>query len=131
MIVHWMKVRDIGKEKVKSIFLLVNFLHPFFTVAIHLIIRTDFLWVHDPYKEIDLCLGDPKNYWGISSNATPAKWQDMCMTIALSNSSSNLENVIYIFRSGVCWIQMVCLYLTGWNFFEMLFYCQIFGFMRR
>ena len=131
LIIHWKKVRDFGKEKVTNIFFFVNFLHPFCTAAIHLMIRSDFLLVHEPYKEIDLCLGDPKNYWGQSRNGTPAKYHNMCMSIASPDTSSLLSQIMYIFRSGTCWIQIIILYLIGWNFFEMLFYCRIFGFMRR
>jgi hypothetical protein len=52
LIVHWQKVRDFGKEKVTNIFFFVNFLHPFCTAAIHLIIRSDFLWVHDVFRKL-------------------------------------------------------------------------------
>ena len=100
LIIHWQKVRDFGKEKVTNIFFFVNFLHPFCTAAIHLMIRSDFLWVHDPYKEIDLCLGDPNNYWGQSRNGTPAKWHNMCMSIASPDASSLLSQMMYILRSG-------------------------------
>ena len=131
LIIHWKKVREFGQDKVKNIFFFVNFLHPICTVAIHLMIRSDFLWVHDPYKEIDLCLGDPKNYWGQSRNGTPAKLHNMCMSISSPDPSSILSQMMYLFRSSVCWIQITCLYLIGWNFFEMLFYCRIFAFMRR
>ena len=131
LIVHWKKVRNFGKEKVKEIFFFVNFLHPIFTIALHFVIRPDFFWVFDNFKEIDLCLGDPKKIWEPGSNVTQIIYHDLCMTIAEPDPESYLEKIIYIVRGGCCWIQVISIYLIIWNFFEMLCYCSIFGFMRR
>ena len=131
LIVQWEKVRDFGKEKVVEIFFFLNFLHPFFTIALHFILRPDFLWVHDGFKEIDLCLGDPKNFWGPDSNETQTKGHDLCRTMEAPDPDSYLEKILYIIRGGCCWIQVIGLYLIYWNFFEMLVYCRIFGFMSR
>ena len=131
LIVYWEKVRDFGKDKVKEIFFFLSFLHPFFTIALHFLIRPDFLWVYDNFKEIDLCLGDPKHFWGPGSNGTQTKLHDLCMTLAAPDPDSYLEKIVYIMRGGCCWMQVISMYLIGWNFFEMVFYCRIFGFMRR
>ena len=131
LIVHWEKVRNFGKEEVKEIFFYLTFLHPFFTIALHFVIRPDFLWAYDNFKEIALCLGDPKKIWEPGSNVTQMKLHDLCMTIDAPDPESYLEKIFYVVRGSCCWIQVVSLYLTGWNFFEMIFYCRIFGFMRR
>ena len=128
---HWEAVRDFGKSKVKGIFFWVNFLHPVLTIVVHLILRPDFIWAHDAYKEIDLCLGDPNNHWVKHSNSTQTKLHNLCTTMDKANAEDLLGQTLYVLKSGGCWIHISFLYLTGWNIFEGIAYSNTFKFMRK
>ena len=131
MIVRWEAVRVVGKIKVQKIFFWVNFLHPVLTIVVHLILRPDFIWAHDAYKEIDLCLGDPNNHWAKDSNSTQTKLHNLCTTMDKAAAEDILGQTLYVLKSGGCWIQISCLYLTGWNLFEGIAYFNTFKFMRK
>ena len=129
-IVHWEKTREFDKEKVIEIFFWAHLLHPIFTLIFHLIVTPDFIWAHDAYKEIDMCLGDPDNHWGLDSNISQSKYHDLC-EIGGNPDDSSITYVLYVGRSGLCWIQTIFIYLVGLDIFEALFYFLIFRFMQR
>ena len=64
IIVHWEMARDIGHEKIKKIFFVINLLHPSLMILLHFILAPDFAIVYDYFASVDRCLGDPKNNWG-------------------------------------------------------------------
>ena len=130
IIVHWEMSRDIGRDKICGIFFLVNFLHPLITITLWLIIRPDFFWDYDMGKQIDMCLGDPKNNWEPHSNKSLTKLHNLC-DFTVSSPEHFLEHTLYIFRTLMCGVNVGLYYLVLWNFFEILFYCVIFRFMHR
>ena len=130
IIVNWRTSLKVGKEKIKEIFFYLNFLHPIVTISFHLIFRPDFFLAYDGYAQIDRCLGDPKNNWKENSNTSQTKLHNLC----IYPEPTNEYNIKYILQAagwGMCWIQVILLYLITFNFFEILFYCRIFSFMRR
>ena len=132
LIVHWSKARDTGHNKIREIFFWVNLLlYPMAQILVHLISRPDFFWEYDGFAQIDRCLGDPKNNWGTNSNRTQLKLHTLCLTLKPPASTSYIEYFIHVFRSGICWTQLVVIYCVLWNVFEMIIYCRIFLFMHR
>ena len=129
-IVHWEKTRAFDKEKVTEIFFWVHLLHPIFTLILHIMVVPDFIWAHDIYKEIDMCLGDPDNHWGLDSNSSQTKYHDLCK-ISGTSDDSNIIYLLNVGRSGLCWIQIMFIYLVGLDIFEAIFYFLIFRFMHR
>ena len=130
IIVCWEKTMDFGRDRITEIFFWVNFLHPLLLIVLWLIVRPDFFWAYDGMKQIDMCLGDPKNNWGPGSNQSFTKLHNLC-DFTLSSSENVLGNVIYICKTMVCGINVGLYYLILWNFFEIITYCFIFRFMRR
>ena len=131
VIVHWKKARALGHDKVQQIFFWIDLLfYPILMILIHLLSRPDFIWAYDGFAQIDRCLGDPKNNWGINTNTTQTKLHSLCYLKAPA-STNFIEYTIYVLRSGICWAQVVVIYLVCWNLFEMVIYCQIFSSMRR
>ena len=129
-IVHWGTSLEVGKEKIREIFFYLNFLHPIITISFHLIVRPDFFLAYDAYAEIDRCLGDPKNNWKENSNSSQTKLHNMCIFSAPTTEYTS-KYILQAAGWGMCWFQVMVLYLISFNFFEILFYCRIFSFMRR
>ena len=131
LIVNWEKISGTRNNMVKAICFWFDLLHPIISIGVFIIITPDFVWAWDGYKEIDLCLGDPKNHWVPNSNTSQTKGHDLCLKLLDTVPDSYLEYIIWFIRSSVCWIQIVVLYLVSWNFWEMITYCRIFAFMHR
>jgi hypothetical protein len=131
IIVQWKHVRGFGQEKVKQWFFWINIVYPCVMMAIQLIIRPDFLLIHDAFQRTDQCLGDPNNNWGPNSNRTQIKRHTICKTLVEPLLEHYFAYTIYVLRIGICWTQFVFEYLVMWNIFEILAYCRIFAFMRR
>ena len=132
LIVHWEKVEDYGKEKVKTIFFWMNILHPIIMMTIHLILRPDHYVVWDAFSQVDRCLGDPKNNWGQGNgNRSQMKLHSLCIAIPEPPLDNYFEYAMYLLRSSVCWIQIIVHYLILWNIIELFVYGKTFWFMRR
>ena len=133
LIVYRENVGGKSKETIKEIFFWLDLLHPIITIGAFIIIIPDFIWAWDGYKEIDLCLGDPKQHWVQvqNSNSSQTKGHSLCIKLLNNISDSYFDYTISIIRSSLCWIQIAAWYLIGWNFFEVIMYCRIFSFMRR
>ena len=129
-IVRWEKVRDIGKEKTKTIFFWINLLHPIFTIILHLINRPDFLWAYDGFPQFDRCLGDPKENWSRGGNNSLTKLHNLCEFDEPFDNDLFEISVLYC-RSTFCWLLVVTYYLVLLNILEILFYISIFRFTRR
>ena len=129
-IVHWEKCRAFDGEKIKEIFFWTHLVHPIFTLIFHLMLTPDYIWAHDAYKEIDLCLGDPHNHWGLNSNSSQTKYHNHC-DIGGNSDDSHITYLLYAGRSGLCWIHTMFLYSVVLDIFEVLFYFLIFHFMHR
>ena len=125
------KAQDLGKVKIKEILFWLNLLHPLFTITLQFLNTKDYLWAWDKYKEIDLCLGDPRNNWGSYNNNSQTKAHDLCLNLSATEHDSYFLYIITIFRLGICWIQLLFLYLASRHFWDLMLYCSIFGSMRK
>ena len=131
LIVHWQKARAFGHDKIKHIFFWLELFYPIIMMLIHLLSRPDFFWAYDGFAQIDRCLGDPKNNWGINTTTTQNKFHTLCLNLEKPGSKNDIQYTIYVLRSGLCWIQLVVIYFILWNIFEMVIYYRVFGEMRR
>ena len=114
-IVHWKTAIAVGHEKIKEVFFWANLLHPIFMLSLHFLIRPDFLFVYDAYRETDICLGDPKGNLDPARNKSLTKLHNLCELVH-PTSESLVEISIYWIRSSVCWVQFVFFYFVLWNF---------------
>ena len=131
LIIHWMKVIDIGEAKIKNIFFWVNQFYAGFHIVLHLIIEPNFYWEYDGFARTDRCLGDPKNNWSPGSNRTQIKVHMICNKLIESPMYNHLEYLIQYGRLVLCWAQVVFQYLTLFNIIEFLIYLRIFSYSRR
>ena len=129
-IVHWKTAIAVGHEKIKEVFFWANLLHPIFMLSLHFLIRPDFLFVYDAYRETDICLGDPKGNLDPARNKSLTKLHNLCELVH-PTSESLVEISIYWLRSSLCWVQFVFFYFVLWNFLEIFFYILIFKFIHR
>ena len=131
IIVRWQEVENYGREKVILFFFWVNILHPAFTIALHLIIRPDFFWAHDGFGQIDKCLGE--EYLETKKNNSNHKvlTLDFCDDFFETDSESYFWDLIALVRTIACGVQIIFLYLSAWNVFEIFFYFLIFQFLKR
>ena len=130
LIVWWQKSLEIGKEKIKSLFFWINFLHPIFTILLEVLIRPDFFVVYDGYAYSDRCLGDPKNNLNGNGNRTLTKLHNICK-IETPAETNYINYILHLMKVSSCWTQVVFFYMTLWNLLEAVIYCLIFKFMRR
>ena len=131
IILHWRKVSDIGDEKVKNVFFVVNLFHPALQIILWLLIEPNFFYESDSLARIDRCLGDPKNNWSPGSNRTQIKVHMICNKLIESPMYNHLEYLIQYGRLVLCWAQVVFQYLTLFNIIEFLIYLRIFSYSRR
>ena len=131
IIVHWMKSRNWGHEKIKRAFFWIHLVYPLVMILINLILKPDYFQIYDAYARIDRCLGDPKNNWGTNSNRTQIKAHSICQTFATPLHEDYLAYTVYITKTSICWGQIITVYLIGLNVFEIIMYCKIFSFMQR
>ena len=135
MIVHWKKVRDWGNSKLLAVCSGIDVLHPILTILIWLGIRPDFFWAYDGMAQIDRCLGDPKDMWNsaydeLLPNKSLSKIHNLCR-FAGATQSSNLEFVIHVLETFLCWVIVAWGYLTSFNVLEILAYCLTFRYISR
>ena len=134
LIIHWMKVIDIGEAKIKNIFFWVNQFYAGFHIVLHLIIEPNFYWEYDGFARTDRCLGDPKNNWGpdgLPTNRTQNKLHVICSNLLNRPLDDYFEYIVQYGRTVVCWTQCVYLYFCFWNILDVLVYLRIFTFMRK
>ena len=134
IILHWRKVSDIGDEKVKNVFFVVNLFHPVLQIILWLMIEPNFFYESDSHARIDRCLGDPKNNWGpddLPTNRTQNKLHVICNNLLNRPLDDYFEYTVQYGRFVVCWLQCIFLYFSFWNILDVLVYLRIFIFMRR
>ena len=135
MIVHWENVRNWGNSKFVTVCSGIDVFHPILTILIWLSIRPDFFWAYDGMAQIDRCLGDPKDMWNsaydeLLSNKSLAKIHNLCQ-FAGETQSSNLELVIHVFKTFLCWTIVAWEYLAAFNILEIFAYCLTFRYISR
>ena len=130
MIVHHEKVRSIGKEKTKRIFLVINVLYPIYMFCIFNIFNPNFLFIYGHISAANRCLGESEISSALDPNKTALKLHDMCK-IAEPVQLWSLMKFLQLGRSIVCWFHIVLIYLFFWNILEAFFYFFVFRFMWR
>ena len=134
IIVHWIKARAMGHEKIKDIFFWINLLYPSFHILIFLMLIPDFFVKDTTYLSFDRihrCLGDSENVLGPDSNKTKMVMHNLCQQIYVPSHEYNFAYAIHILKCSICWIQVIALYMIGLNLPEMLIYWRIFSFAWR
>ena len=134
IILHWRKVLEIGDEKVKNVFFVVNLFHPVLQIILWLMIEPNFFYESDSHARIDRCLGDPKNNWGpddLPTNRTQNKLHVICNNLLNRPLDDYFEYTVQYGRSILCWTQFIFLYFSFWNILDVMVYLRIFIFMRR
>ena len=133
VIIYWQRAREIGHDKIKKLFsFIIALFYPISMFMIHFAVRPDFLWAYDGYKQVDMCLGDPKRNWEEGTNQTQTKIHGLCSDIGGKTSDNYfIYFFAYIFRTGVCWIQVVFIYVAFWNLLDAIVYFKIFSAMKR
>ena len=135
IIVHWERARDWGNEKIVLIFSSVDILHPILSITFWLSARNDFFWAYDGWVLFDRCLGDPKDNWSsdyeeLSPNRTLTKIHDLCDSDQ-SHRAKDFNYAVHVSKVFVCWLNVAWVYVTNFNFLELIVYCQTFRFMKR
>ena len=131
VIVYWQWARGIGHDKIKALFsVILGFCVPMINVTVYFAVRPDFLWVYDGYKQVDMCLGDPKGNWAEEINQTQTKLHTLCVDIEPATN----DYFPYFFSysgKGLCWMQVIFNYLAFWNLLDCVVYIKLFIVMKR
>ena len=130
MIVLHDKVRVIGKEKMKGIFLMVNVLFPIYMFAVFNIMYPDFLFIYDGVSQAKRCLGEPELFSSQNPNKTATKLNDVC-EFSDSFESWSIQKSLRLTKSIVCWFHCILIYLFLWNLVEAFIYYFVFKSMWR
>ena len=130
MIVHDVKVRAYGKEKMKKIFFWINIIYLIYWLLLFNIIRPDFLFVFDGISQANTCLGKSDLMASDDSNKTATKLHDTCK-LEMPPNPMSADFFLYISRTGICWFHIVIKYCNAFNSIVAFIYCRIFNFMRR
>ena len=130
MIVHQIKVRKFGQEKAKKIFFCINIIYPIYINCFFNIVRPDFLFVYDGISQANRCLGQSEMISSGGGNKTATKLHNVC-DLEVPSDLVSAEFLLYLIRTGTCWLHLLIVYGNIWNITEALIYCYIFNFMRR
>ena len=115
------KARDFGRERIIQLFFWINLLHPTIEMALHLIVRPDFLWAYGGLQQINNCLGNTEN---------PTKLHTLCYLTQPLNQYS-FEYTVSILRQIICWLHVIIFYVLLWNLLDVFLYYKIFTYARR
>ena len=121
MIVKNEKVSNIGKEKMMTIFLWINFFFPIYSLLVYVIVRPDFFTVYDGISHANLCLG--------KSELQKSKLHNLCDIPIVS--TTDLDYFVAFVRKTICWCHTIVMYAISFNFVEIFSYFFIFRSMRR
>ena len=130
VIVFHDKVRCIGIEKAKIIFLVINVLYPVYMFSVFNIINPDFLFIYGSVSQANRCLGESEIFSGQDPNKTIVKLHDICEFSEPFDSWSVMK-VLRLIRSMVCYFHVALIYLFLWNVIEAFVYYFVFKFMWR
>ena len=130
VIVFHEKVRCIGMENAKRIFLMINVLYPVYMFSVFNIINPDFLFIYGSISQANRCLGESEIFSGQDPNKTIVKLHDICEFSEPFDSWSVMK-VLRLIRSMVCYFHVALIYLFLWNVIEAFVYYFVFKFMWR
>ena len=131
-IVRWKKVLLYGKDKVTETFFWLNSLHPVLLISLQLITRPDFFTSYSGHTTVFRCSEGFNHDWNPDAeNGTNTKIFQLCQIEQPSNEQDHLSYAIYVLRKCLCGVLLLNHYLTFFNIYETVLYCEIFRFMRR
>ena len=130
VIVKWKKVINFGENRVKQICFWLNILHPIIGLAIHLMVRPDFIYVFSGISPSNRCLGEEINDGEQNSNTSNSHLSKLC-DIPEDPHENWFYHSIFIGRKTLCVLQTIAIYLIAWNIFEIFLYYKIFSFAYR
>ena len=130
IIVHSLKVRAIGQEKVQTIFFWIHAFYPIYINAVFSIVRPEYFIIYDGIPVANRCLGLSDVTSSQGGNRSATKLHDIC-EIEEPTYKNSVEYVVYLGRTSICWFNITFVYLNAWNIIECLVYAYIFRFMSR
>jgi hypothetical protein len=130
IIVKWQKVINFRETRVKEICFWINLLHPILGLAIHLMVRPDFIFAFSGISPSNRCLGEEINDGTQNNNTSKSHLYKLC-DIQEDHDDNWFYHSIFIGRKILCVLQTIGIYLIAWNIFEIFFYYQIFSFAYR
>ena len=126
LIVHCLKVRNYGEEKVKLLFFWINLIHPFL-----LTIPTIWLFDFESYSSVTTCLG-LRDQLLERYNKSNGNIERMFMCKLANGVRDEIDAPFsYAITQGFCAVKMVWILLLSCNIAEGYFYFQIFRKMSR
>ena len=129
-IVHSVKVRKFGKEKVTEIFFWINACYPIYINTVFTIVRPKYFFEYDGISAANRCLGLSDVISSQDGNRSATKLHDICEFTEPTYKNS-IEYVVYVCRTSICWINVILVYANLWNVIEFFVYFQTFRFMKR
>jgi hypothetical protein len=130
IIVHHLKVREFGQERVKTIFFWINVIYSVCINAVFSIVRPEYFMIYDGVSVANSCLGLSDIVSSQDPNRSSTRLHNIC-EITEPTYKNSVEYVVYVFRTSLCWINVIFFYLNAWNVIECFVYFQTFRFMNR
>ena len=135
IIVKWEKVINFGENRVQEICFWLNILHPLVGLAIHFMVRPDFIYAFSGISPSNRCLGEGTNDLNDVSmmqiNATSKSHLFKLCEIPENPHENWFYHSIFIGRKILCISQTIGIFIIAWNVFEIFFYYKIFSFAYR
>ena len=129
IIVHWKKIRAFGENKFKEILFWLNILYPVASLALHFLVRPDFLFVFAGFTPGNRCLGEVSD--NVAYNKTTrVKLLGLC-EITEPAVHHWFYDAVLMARKSVCFVHAISIYLMALNLLEIFFYYKIFSFASR
>ena len=125
IIVFQDKVRAVGKHRVETLFLFLDILYPTMVFGILRLIKKDNEFPSDPFEEVFFHQNSITN-----TNKTIVKLFDACL-FDESFHEISIPIIFHIFRTALCWILAISIFLNSINILEVFFYYKIFRYMNR
>ena len=130
IIVKWEKTITFGENRLKEICFWLNILHPIIGLAIHLMVRPDFIFVFSGISPSNTCLGEDINGDTHNRNVSQSHLSKLC-DIPEDLHDNWFYHSVFIGRKILCVLQTIGIYLIALNIFEMFLYYRIFSFAYR
>jgi len=129
IIVQWKKILAFGEEKFKEVLFWLNILHPIAGLALHLLVRPDFLFVFTGITPGNRCLGEGNDN-AVHNKTSRGHLFSLCEIPELVVHNW-FYDALFMGRKIVCFVHAISIYLMALNIFEIFFYYKIFSFAYR
>ena len=126
---RWKKIRAFGENKFKEILFWLNILYPVASLALHFLVRPDFLFVFSGFTPGNMWLGEGSD--NVAYNKTTrVKLLGLCEITEPAVHYWFYDAVLMV-RKSVCFVHAITIYLMALNLLEIFFYYKIFSFASR